>query len=329
MEILDSKRAFLLVNFGGPRSLEEIYPFLRCLLTDSDLIRPSLPKPLHRLLFQWIAKKRARTLQSEYEKMGGKSPIFADTERLAELLRPSLKGPLLTFHRYLVNTHASFIEKVKEFKDFEWTIFPLFPQFSFTTTGSIARFFQERLPSAIVKRFHWIRSYANHPLFIQAFVEQIQKQLTHLDWKEEETLLLFSPHGLPIAFVRQGDPYETECESSFHEIAKRFPKAQSILSYQSQFGRQPWLKPSTATISAHIQAHALSRKKVLVIPLSFTSDHIETLVEVEHQYLPLIRKQGFLAERCPALAHQKNWIETIYQIALENNYSKNEELIRL
>ena len=104
---------YLIVNFGGPRTLKEVEPFLEALLTDKDVIRTKFPQVFHNLLFGRIARKRAKTVCHDYEKIGGGSPIWTDTEYVASELRHQLQAPVLTFHRYLPSTHASFIEEVE------------------------------------------------------------------------------------------------------------------------------------------------------------------------------------------------------------------------
>ena len=164
--------------------------------------------------------------------------------------------------------------------------------------------------------------------YIAAFQQTIREALQEEGWSDEETTLLFSPHGLPEKFVAQGDPYAKECELSLRAITAAFPKAGSLLSYQSKFGRGEWLRPYTDELCKEIQAHVRNCKNVLVIPLSFTSDHIETLFEVERLYLPLLRAQGMQARRCPALNRRDDWVDAIVQILQMRKCVTNEELIR-
>ncbi|MBI3236407.1 MAG: ferrochelatase, partial [Chlamydiales bacterium] len=269
----------ILVNFGGPRSLEEIEPFLIELLTDQDVVSTSFPPFLHRLLFTRIAKKRAKEIKTDYQKIGGKSPIFEDTEAIASRLRSKLPFPLITFHRYLPDTHPFFFQELKKLEGCEKIrVFPFFPQFSYTTTGSIARFFQKNLCGKLVDKLFWIKSYPTQDPFVKAFQNTIRKCLEDNSLLEEETLLLFSAHGLPQRYVLAGDPYQKECEQSFAKIAKGFPLAGHKLSYQSLFGKEVWIKPYTSQLCKTLQT---PYKNVVVVPLSFTSDHIETLFEIE------------------------------------------------
>lgn len=317
----------VLVNFGGPRDLDEVQPFLEELLSDQDVIKTRLPGWAHRLLFKRVARKRAFSVRHDYETIGGKSPIFFDTERLAELLREKL-GPVVTFHRYLTETHARSLRQIKELEASEIRVLPLFPQFSYSTTGSIARFFAKRLSRPTLNKLRWIKSYPAHPSFIRSYQARIAHFLHLHGIAEEESILLFSAHGLPQSYVDSGDIYEWECKRSFEEVAKAFPKALSRLSYQSKFGPEEWLKPYTNEVCEEILTWHQGRKNIVIIPIAFTSDHIETLFEIETMYLPPIRSRGLNAYRCPALNLEPDWIDAIHEIFQETNLCTTDMLIR-
>jgi len=314
----------LFVNFGGPRNLDEIRPFLEELLTDRDVIPAKTFDFLHDLFFRYIAKKRSIKMRQEYASLGGGSPIFADTERLAELFGENT----MTFHRYLPALHAEFCQKMSVLNE-EITVFPLFPQFSYATTGSVARWFRDHLPQATVEKLRFIRSYSDHPAFVAVTVQLIREKMGELGLLEEETVLLFSAHGLPQSFVDTGDPYEEECNRSFNAVIQAFPKALSRLSYQSKFGRAEWLKPYTEQICKEVKQWACGYKNVLVVPISFTSDHIETLYEIEQLYLPLITAQGLVAYRVCAPNCRQEFVDAIGTIISDTPRYKIGPLIKM
>lgn len=317
-------QAYLIVNFGGPRNLDEIRPFLTELLTDTDVIRTNLPATAQKLLFKRIAKKRSMSIKDEYAKMGNRSPIFDDTETVA------IKLPLdtLTFHRYLPTTHAASLAAIENCTADEIIVVPLFPQFSYATTGSIARLFEQKLSQATQLKLRWIKSYYNHPAFIEHFASHIKKFLAASNLLPEDTCLFFSPHGVPTSFICSGDPYQAECEAAYQEIMKHFSGTQSILAYQSKFGPAQWLRPYTDEICASIKSHVRGHPIIVFIPLSFTSDHVETLVEVEDQYLPVIRRHNLTALRCPAFNTDAAWIDALQKIIHTSAYTSNRMLIR-
>lgn len=312
---------YLLVNFGGPRNLEEVPSFLQELLCDPDVIRTPLPRRLNHWLFSQIAKKRSVKVSEDYELIGGGSPIYFDTENLAKALREKLQAPIYTFHRYLKATHTSSLDLIKQIP--QLTVIPLFPQFSYATTGSIARFF-----SLLPNQLFWIKSYPAHPAFIRAYQRRIREFLHQNLLKEEETLLLFSAHGLPASYVKKGDVYQAECQLSYQQVMQSFPLAKSRLCYQSKFGPGEWLKPYTKQACEQILDWHEGRKNIVIIPISFTSDHIETLFEIEYLYLTLIRKKELNAYRCPALNLEPYWIDALAEIIRESELTPNAQLVR-
>jgi len=322
------EKIVILANFGGPRCEKELTPFLIELLTDPDVIQTSLPSFLQKWLFTRVAKKRAKIMKEEYQKMGGRSPLFQDTNRLAFLLQETLGIEVVAFHRYLPATHLDFFAKIERKNPATVQVLPLFPQFSYSTTGSIARLFSKKFSTNIQEKLAWIPSYATHPGYIQAEVNLIQSFLEEHNLSCKDTFLLFSCHGLPKEYVEQGDPYESQCLSSFEEIMRFFPEFSGTVSYQSQFGKKEWLRPYTEDFCKNPSSYLKGQKNVVVIPLSFTSDHLETLVEIEEQYIPLLKKQHLFAYRCPALNFSKTWIKTLPLLLQDGLFEKNETLIR-
>ncbi len=322
-----TKKALLVVNFGGPRNQHEISSFLQSLLTDKEIIRTPLPGFLQDLLFRRIAKKRAPVVAEDYAKIGGGSPIYADTEWMALQLGSKLNLQTITFHRYLESTHKEFLKAIHHLDAEEILVFPLFPQFSYATTGSIARWFLENVHPHVVRKMRWVKAYSKHKAYLRVFDQSIREFLSEKQIEEEELCLFFSAHGLPVSFITSGDVYQKECEDSFNALKAGFPRAESYLSYQSQFGRAKWLEPSTVNMVEKAKTF-LGSKKAVFIPLSFTSDHIETLYEIEELYVEPLTESGFSAYRCPALGRKAEWVDAAFQIIEEGDYSSNAMLVR-
>lgn len=319
---------YLIVNFGGPRTLKEVEPFLNSLLTDKEVIRTNFPQVFHNILFGRVAKKRAKSVSEDYAKIGGGSPIWTDTEFVAETLRHKLKAPVLTFHRYLPSTHKAFVEEINALESSEVRVFPMFPQFTYATTGSVAKFFLNHFTPFTLQKFKWVKSYPAHPAFIDSTVRAIRDFLILTGLKQEEVFFLFSAHGLPQNFIDKGDLYEYECRASFHNVMESFPEAESLLCYQSKFGRGEWLKPYTADVCRDIRSYAHGRKYCVFVPISFTSDHIETLFEVEELYMPLITEAGLHPFRVPALNRRPDWIDAIPRILSDSTPCTTSMLVR-
>ncbi len=302
--------SLVLVNFGGPRDLDEVKPFLTSLLCDQDVVRTGWPQAVHNLLFSQIAKKRSKVIAEDYHEIGGSSPIFFDTERLKDYLIETFKVPVFTFHRYLPATHQEFINNIKTFEGSQILALPLFPQFSYATTGSCARFFEENLCGRTLEKMEWIPSYATHSSFIEAYAHNIKKTLLEKNLKEEEVCLFYSFHGVPRKFVCFNDPYEKHCQASFEKLKSFFPKADHFMAYQSKFGKGEWLRPYTIDKVTE-DLTWLNKKQVLFVPLSFTSDHIETLFEIQQQYIKPLKEKGIEADRVPAIHTDFSWVEKL------------------
>ncbi len=320
--------AYLLVNFGGPRDLLEIEAFLKELLTDQEVIRTSYPPFFHKLLFSWVAKRRAKKIAPDYALIGGKSPIFEDTEAIAQSVSAILSQDVLTFHRYLPSTHNAFIEKMESLDADQIRVFPMFPQFSYATTGSIALWFKKRLSLKVQNKMAWVKSYSGHPSYIAAMEKCLRDYMNKKKLQSKDTMILCSAHGLPKSFISTGDIYEEECRLTFELLKSHFPEASFLLSFQSQFGKQEWIRPYTSEVCQKIGDWIQMCKNVVVVPLSFTSDHIETLYEIEELYLPLISKDGLNAFRCPALNRNGDWIEAIVELFQDRGLQPNFMLIR-
>jgi protoporphyrin/coproporphyrin ferrochelatase len=321
------RKKILLINFGGPRNVEEVAPFLKELLTDGDVIRTPLPNFIQKFLFKQIARRRSKKIAEDYQEIGGKSPIFEDTEWVAGALTE--RGyDVLVFHRYLPATHADFLEKAHEFITEDTVVFPLFPQFSYATTGSIARWMDEHLCRRKSRILGWVKSYSEHKAFIKCFVRSINDLIQENGLAQKETLLFFSPHGLPVSYVFEGDVYKRECEKSYTRIMESFQELGSVIGYQSQFGRSEWIRPYTSELADSIKDWNKDFTNVVFIPLSFTSDHIETLFEVEQQYMKPVREAGFHAFRCPAFNRRADWVDAIEEIVKDADLTSTQMLIR-
>lgn len=317
----------IIVNFGGPRHVDEVPVFLKTLLTDHDVIRTPLPDWIQDILFRYIAKKRSPKIAEDYMHIGGCSPIFADTEWLASSLK-NQGYDVLTFHRYLPMTHEKFLEDAHEFIAEGTVVFPLFPQFSYATTGSIARWMKKHLCARKSRMLSWVKSYSEEDGFILPFANLIKEFMKEKGLEEKDSLLFFSPHGLPASYVFEGDIYKKECERSCRKILQHFPSAGYVMGYQSQFGKGEWIKPYTNELADRMKYWNFDFSNVIFIPLSFTSDHIETLFEVEQQYVASVQNAGFKAFRCPALNRRDDWLQGVSDLIQKSDLVSTDMLIR-
>ncbi|XP_049638057.1 ferrochelatase, mitochondrial [Suncus etruscus] len=282
------KTGILMLNMGGPETLADVHDFLLRLFLDRDL----MTLPFQNKLAPFIAKRRTPKIQEQYSKIGGGSPIKRWTSTqgagMVELL--DQLSPATAPHKYYIGfryVHPLTEEAIEEMESdgLERAIaFTQYPQYSCSTTGSslnaIFRFYREagRQP-----RMKWstIDRWPTHPLLIQCFAENIQKELELFPpEKRNEVVILFSAHSLPLSVVNRGDPYPQEVGATVQRVMDKLAFSNPYrLVWQSKVGPMPWLGPQTEETIRGLCKRG--RKNVLLVPIAFTSDHIETLYELD------------------------------------------------
>jgi ferrochelatase len=281
------KVAIILFNLGGPDSLDAVQPFLRNLFGDPAILR--LPSLIRSPLASFLASRRAPTAREIYARIGGSSPILGQTEAQARALEAALgkehewRGYVCM--RYWHPMTEAVVRSVKRFAPDRIVLLPLYPQFSTTTTASSFKAWNDaptfRTPTKA------IRSYPTEPGFVAASVELVKQGLAEAGAGSKR--VLFSAHGLPERIVKAGDPYQTEVEQTAKAIADAIGGLDWSICYQSRVGPLKWIGPST---DAEIHRAGADRVGVVLYPLSFVSEHSETLVELDIEYRHLAGKVG-------------------------------------
>ncbi len=273
----------VLLQLGGPSSLEEVQPFLENIFQDPELF--DLPTPVS--LRSWLAKRlstwRAKQATPLYAAIGGRSPIGEITSRQAEALEQvmsqTLECRVFVAMRYGTPTTAMAVEAVQNSPCNRLVLLPLYPHYSAATTGSSLRDWERKaeengleLPTVT------IASYYSLPAYIAAISERLREALGRFPARSEPHVV-FSAHGLPKKFIEQGDPYRDQIEETVRLLVRDCSLGtRHTLCYQSRVGPQRWLKPSLKeTLRGLGRA---GTKSVLVVPVSFVSDHLETLSEI-------------------------------------------------
>jgi ferrochelatase len=288
---MTEKTAVILLQMGGPDSLEAVEPFLRNLFSDRDIIRlgPSFLQPV---IARWIARRRAPKVEEQYEKIGGRSPIREFTRAQALALEERLGGDFRCFAamRYWRPSTIEALAAVKKAGISRIVALPLYPHYSRATTGSSRNELQRVLNLAGGGfTVSWVESFHDHPLYIRAVAGTIAQGLTDFPPGEDVTLL-FSAHSLPVSFIESGDPYLSQVEETVRLVMESFPGIRHDLAFQSKAGPVKWLEPSTEKAIAR---HGESRcRNLLIVPVSFVCDHIETLYEIDITYAALARERG-------------------------------------
>ena len=281
------KVAIILFNLGGPDSLDAVQPFLRNLFGDPAILR--LPALIRRPLASFLARRRAPKARAIYAKIGGSSPILGQTEAQARALEAALGGEHewrgYVCMRYWHPMTAAVVRSVKRFAPDRIVLLPLYPQFSTTTTASS---FKEWNDTATFKvPTTTIESYPVEPGFIAASVELVKQGLA--DAGTVPKRVLFSAHGLPEKIIKAGDPYQAQVEQTAKAITDAIGGLNWSICYQSRVGPLKWIGPST---DAEIRRAGADRVAVVVYPLSFVSEHSETLVELDIDYRHLADEVG-------------------------------------
>jgi len=295
----------VLLNLGGPDSLQAVKPFLYNLFSDRKIIRlgpPFLQRPLARL----ISTLRSGKTERMYRLIGGKSPILDITLAQAGALEKALNTSYLIPHTSLsfrvyvgMRYWRPFIEDTVRhiYEEGIMTVLAigLYPHYSLATTGSALSKFEEVIAGYPIK-FAAIPSWYDHPLYIEALVESIRKGLESFGSRDAE--VLFSAHSLPMSIVEAGDPYVSHIRATIDEVVKRTGITWH-LSYQSKSGPVKWLGPSTDQKMRELAEKGV--KNLLVVPISFVSDHIETLYEIDILYNELAATLGMKLVRAGSL----------------------------
>jgi ferrochelatase len=271
------KTAVFLMNLGGPRSLEEVEPYLYDLFSDPLVI--SAPFGPFRPLFAWlISHFRAPSSAEKYRLIGGKSPLVEGTEAQARALQEEL-GPGFTVHLAMRCGHPDTAEGVRDAlaAGAEQAIsLPLYPQFANATTTSSLREMRRLWPAG--RPLFEICSYHDHPAWLDASAATLREAIARVKPENREKLqVVFSAHGLPMSQVRKGDPYPGEIEASARGTAERAGVREWQVTYQSKVGPAKWLGPDTCEWLA---ANARGRA-VVTHPIAFVSEHLETLYDMD------------------------------------------------
>src|ERR1700691_4616677 len=274
----------VLFQLGGPDTLAAIEPFLYNLFCDPDIIDFPFARLGRKALAKLISTTRARKVQHHYATIGGGSPIRRFTEQQARALEIELAGKgvesrCFVAMRYWHPFTQEAIAQLKKQEFDEVVLLPLYPQYSSTTTGSSLnewrRLFREDIPVQSVESFY------RHELYLQALVEKIDEALARFA-DPERPEIVFSAHSVPVAVIHQGDPYQRQIEETVDLLMQRGGWTNGYrLCYQSKVGASRWLQPS---LHAALRALAAEKgREVCIVPISFVSDHVETLGEIDHE----------------------------------------------
>lgn len=317
----------VLFQLGGPDSLEAVQPFLLNLFLDPDIIPMGPLGFLRRPLAKWIARRRSVPVRGRYAEIGGRSPIRELTERqraaLVEALSPELEVVAVTAMRYW---HPLTEEAVAGLRAAgaldEIVLLPLYPHFSYATTlSSLKEWGRGYGPPESGPPQRTIGQFYDHPLYIQALVQRIGNMFRQFA-DSSRIHLVFSAHGLPMSLVEKGDPYPGQVETTVKLVCEEGKKAypnwpeKHLLCYQSRVGPAKWLRPPLVETIDQLTVQGV--KEMLVVPISFVTEHIETLHEINIEAREQAERQGVTVFRMmPALGDSPLFIAALKDLVLK------------
>jgi protoporphyrin/coproporphyrin ferrochelatase len=287
------------LNLGGPGSLDEVAPFLRRLFGDPDVIQLGWARPLQPLLAWLIARRRAAFSRAAYAQIGGRSPILEETTRQAKAVAEVLAArgiatvPVVAMAAWhpladaaLAMLAARGVERA--------VALPLYPHESRTTTGSSLGQLDEARKAHPGLEIAPVKRYPDNDGYLRAVVERTEDAIRTLPIAHAATApVLFSAHGLPESYIRRGDPYLDDVRITVEAVARRMSLgARARLCFQSRVGPQRWLGPSTEAALDELAATGM--RAVVVVPIAFTGEHIETLQEIDILYRERAEKAGIV-----------------------------------
>jgi protoporphyrin/coproporphyrin ferrochelatase len=308
-----ARLAVVLCNLGGPDGPAAVRPFLFNLFNDPAIIR--LPGPLRWLLAKLISRRRAPLARGNYDLMGGKSPLLELTLAQAAALQEALSEPqqarVFVAMRYWHPFSRETARRVKDWEADEAIVLPLYPQYSTTTSASSFRAWREAAQAEGLNiATSEVCCYPTLPGLVQAHAALIRPVLAAAATAGRPRLL-FSAHGLPQKIVDAGDPYQWQVQETAAAVAGsligEWPELDWRICYQSRVGPLKWIGPATEEEIVRAGAEA---RPLVVVPIAFVSDHVETLVELDIEYRHLAERAGVPAyHRVPALNTHPAYIE--------------------
>ena len=284
------KQALFLLNMGGANNLEEVELFLRNMFADKNIL-PMNPW-MRRLVATIIIKKRLDDVKENYKLLGGKSPLPELTEKLITKLRKKVELPIYAVMRYVPPFAAEVLQQCREQGIDELLLFPMYPQYSTTTTLSSLEDVEAQCEAmGYHPKITLLESYYDDYDYIAASAEKIIEAIGEHDPGEYD--LILSAHGLPLSIIRAGDPYEKQIEANVSAI-KIYLRERGVLfrrvklAYQSKVGSSAWLEPNLADLLRKPE-----NLKVLIYPIAFTIDNSETVFELDIEHREIAEKIGY------------------------------------
>ena len=320
---MKEKVGVVLLNLGGPDSLDAVEPFLFNLFSDPDIIDFPGSFLFRKRLAKLISTRRSPMVIKQYAQIGGKSPIKDYTLHQASLLEQKLNeqmsAKVYVAMRYWNPSTDEALDAIDRDGIKKVILLPLYPQFSKATTTSSFKEWEKRLKErGMDLDYSLIEHYYDRPAYIDAFVERLKQGLERFPDEIRDCVnILFSAHGTPMKLVKQGDPYSHQIAKTVEAIMKRGEfKQPHSLCYQSKVGPLKWVTPSTPDMIADLASNGV--KHMLIVPVAFASDHLETLFELGIEYRRQAKERGVVQyEVTEGLNDSPKFIQALADLVFE------------
>ncbi|MCD6526954.1 MAG: ferrochelatase [Desulfuromonas sp.] len=313
-----AKKALVLLNMGGPDSIEAVEPFLYNLFADRDLIQLPLGALLQKPFARLISHFRAKTVRENYRRIGGKTPLLHWTRRQAEqtaaLLGDEWQGYVAM--RYWAPRADEVVAQLQADGIEEALVVSMYPHYTGATTGSSVKDFKRAVQQGYPQLFcNYLEQWHDWPAYLDALADCVNEGLAAMPEEQRaQVRILFSAHALPQKFIDRGDPYQHHVEQTVAGVMARVGAYDHQIGYQSRSGPVTWMSPDTLELIAEAGAQ---QRPLLVVPVSFVSDHIETLEEVDVEFRDHAAAHGVpWFGRVPALNDRPLFIQALSELIL-------------
>ena len=324
-----AKIGVLVAQLGTPQAptARALRPYLRQFLSDPRVIDLH-PLRWYPILYLFVLTRRPARSAALYANIWTDegSPLMvhsqAQTRGLQERLGSAYR--VVLGMRYGEPSIARAVQSLEQEGVERILVFPMYPQFSCATTGSI---YDAVNRAALGRRCPWffdrkrqmpalrfVPPYADHPAYINALKQSVAAAIARLSWTPDRYLITF--HGIPRRYVDEGDPYRRHCEETARQLAAALGLAEDewVSGFQSRFGKEPWLEPYTEEVLARLGEQGV-RRLVAICP-GFTADCLETLDEIGREGAEQFSSGGGQQfHLVPCLNDHPAWLDAMAAIA--------------
>ncbi len=311
--------ALILLNMGGPDSLEAVEPFLYNLFSDRELIQLPAGALLQKPFAKMISHFRAKKVVENYRTIGGKSPLLEWTQKQAAGIAERLDNvqPYVVM-RYWHPFADDVLAEIKQAGIEKAVVLSMYPHYTGATTGSSVNDFKRAAAQVHPElQYSLIEDWYDWPAYLDSLAIRVKEGIAKFhDMLQNEVQILFSAHALPQKFIDRGDPYQQQVETTAAEVMQRVGEYAWKIAYQSRSGPVKWMEPGTEEMIR--QLADADHRCLLMVPISFVSDHIETLEEIDIEYRDLAAECGFLHyHRAPSLNDNADFLDAMAALVRE------------